>query len=342
MRTIRILQCGRGIAASVVVLHHAALSTELRVEALPQWLASVFHFGFLGVDFFFVLSGFIILHAHADDKQGPAAAIDYLEKRLTRIYVPYLPIGLMMAAYYASVGLSFNLLTSVTLIPAGAPALSVAWTLTHELVFYCVFAVSYFTRHFAVLISAWAVSTIAFGVLPGENCCNGYPAIVQESLRVFLSPLNLEFIFGMVAAVVVRRMPLQLWPLALLIGMVGTVAFLFSLSDANPLALTRAMFGLSIAFILVAAVWQEELGRIYTPAWLMALGDASYAIYLVHNPVVAFVARAVGGVGALSSWPISLVVCAALGIGGGIVYHVLVEKPAYSYFRQSRRKAQRG
>ncbi|WP_134494613.1 acyltransferase family protein [Microvirga pakistanensis] len=342
MHTIRILQCGRAIAACAVVFHHAALGTELRVEALPQWLAVFFHFGFLGVDFFFVLSGFIILHAHADDEQGPRAAIVYSKRRLTRIYVPYLPIGLAMAAYYASVGLSFNLITSLTLMPAGAPALSVAWTLTHELLFYSIFAVSYFTRHFAALASAWAVSIVGFSVLVGESCCAEYPAVVQESLRVILSPLNLEFIFGMVAAVAARRMPSQLWSFALPIGAVGIVAFFFSLSDANPLALTRAWFGLSVAFVLVAAVWLEELGRIHTPAWLMLLGDASYAIYLVHNPLVAFVARVVGGIGFPTSWSISLALCAALGIGGGIAYHVLVEKPALSLFRQSRRNIQRG
>lgn len=341
MRTIRILQCGRGIAAGAVVLHHAAQSTELRVEALPDWLQTAFHFGFLGVDFFFVLSGFIILYAHADDELGPAAAIDYIKRRLSRIYVPYFPAGLAMAVYYASADLSFSPLTSLMLIPAGAPALSVAWTLIHELVFYWVFAISYFTRYFAVLVSIWTVLIIGFAVLSPETCCNAYPAVVQESLRVLLSPLNLEFIFGMVAAVVVKRVPLRLWPVALLIGVLGTTAFFFSLPDVNPSALTRALFGLSITFILVAAVWQEELGRLYTRTWLMVLGDTSYAIYLVHNPVVAVVARAVGDVDALSSWPISLGICVGAGVGSGIVYHVLFEKPALSYVNQLVRRAPR-
>jgi hypothetical protein len=48
--------------------------------------------GFLGVDFFFVLSGFIILNAHADDPATGRALESYVFKRLNRIYVPYLPM----------------------------------------------------------------------------------------------------------------------------------------------------------------------------------------------------------------------------------------------------------
>ena len=54
------LQVGRGLAAMSVVFAHAALGTRDFVAPLPQIAQSVFSFGWLGVDFFFVLSGFII------------------------------------------------------------------------------------------------------------------------------------------------------------------------------------------------------------------------------------------------------------------------------------------
>ena len=58
--TIRVLQSGRAFAALAVVAHHSALAVGAFSEPLPHVLAWVLEQGYLGVDFFFVLSGFII------------------------------------------------------------------------------------------------------------------------------------------------------------------------------------------------------------------------------------------------------------------------------------------
>ncbi len=73
--TLTTLQAGRAVAALAVLLYHAAQATETRVEAFPAGLARVLGYGFLGVDLFFVLSGFIILHAHWDDRSGMRPAL---------------------------------------------------------------------------------------------------------------------------------------------------------------------------------------------------------------------------------------------------------------------------
>ena len=60
------IEAGRGVAATAVVLHHASASANAFSGQGPQVLTSIFDLGYLGVDFFFVLSGFIIYYSSYD------------------------------------------------------------------------------------------------------------------------------------------------------------------------------------------------------------------------------------------------------------------------------------
>ncbi|MFD0934862.1 acyltransferase family protein, partial [Methylobacterium trifolii] len=216
--TITLLQAGRAGAAVAVVAYHAAIATRDFAEALPAAAFALFERGTFGVDFFFVLSGFIIVHAHADDSRGAGPARAYAAKRLSRIYLPYLPVSLAMIALYAGLpGISgasrdWSLTTSLTLLPTGSPpALAAAWTLVHEMMFYALFLVSYFVRGFPWIVAAW-VGAILAGIGLGLQTAYAAP-----SLWSVLAPINAEFVAGMGAALAVRafspaRSPALAWP----------------------------------------------------------------------------------------------------------------------------------
>src|SRR5438105_10339285 len=87
--TITSLQTGRAVAAWMVVLYHASGSIFTKYFVGERPVGRVFDFGYAGVDFFFVLSGFIMLHVHRDDLGRPKRLGRYLWKRCTRIYLPY-------------------------------------------------------------------------------------------------------------------------------------------------------------------------------------------------------------------------------------------------------------
>ena len=87
------LEVGRGVAALAVVLSHCGLKTDAFTSGTKgAW----FEWGVYGVDFFFVLSGFIIYFVHHQDPPGMQSARHFLGKRLKRIFIPYLPIGIGM------------------------------------------------------------------------------------------------------------------------------------------------------------------------------------------------------------------------------------------------------
>src|SRR5262249_36486943 len=67
------LQAARGVAALMVVGYHAQIAVSDFIDPMPTWVRAILDHGDLGVDFFFVLSGFIITYAHFDDVPNGAA-----------------------------------------------------------------------------------------------------------------------------------------------------------------------------------------------------------------------------------------------------------------------------
>lgn len=330
--TITVLQAGRALAALAVVAYHAAMATRDFAQALPAPIFALFEKGTFGVDFFFVLSGFIIVHAHSGDAGGAGPARAYAGKRLIRIFLPYLPVSLAMILLYAALpGLSasardWSLLTSLTLIPTGkAPALAAAWTLIHELMFYALFGLSYFVRGFALLVALW-IGLILAGIGWGLETSYAAPGVWS-----LLAPINAEFVAGMVAALAVRRLP-PLWGSpSLIAGLAGIAAF-FALA-VDPAGPMRMLLGVAMAFAVAGGAWLELAGRWKAPAALILLGNASYAIYLVHSPVLSAGARIAGRFEPLRAWPICLAFCLALGVAAGLLYHLAYERPALARVR---------
>lgn len=251
METFRTLQTGRALAAVAVVAHHAVLAAK----DFGKLDGSVLEYGWLGVDFFFVLSGFIIAHSAPGKTLG-----EFGWHRLRRVLLPYLPIGLGMALLYAANGgHPFDWGATFMLWPFGTPALSVAWTLQHEVTFYVIFALCFFLRLYW-LLAAWGIA-----------CLLGFSAIPFR-------PINLEFIMGIAAYLAVRRG----WqsPLLLAFSTVPLMIWLFlgATRELSPLV------GLAFAIALPAALrWKQ------TP--FQQLGAASYSIYLAHGLAISIAAR---------------------------------------------------
>jgi peptidoglycan/LPS O-acetylase OafA/YrhL len=75
------LEAVRGIAALFVVLHHLSLNPGSLLASVP-----LLQQGWLFVDLFFVLSGFVIAGVHADSEATPEAARRFLIRRVFRLY----------------------------------------------------------------------------------------------------------------------------------------------------------------------------------------------------------------------------------------------------------------
>ncbi len=335
-RRFTTLEAGRAIAALLVVVHHATL-----LAAQPRYLgayafAAAPVFFNAGVDFFFVLSGFIIAYVHWGDIGRPAALGGYARARLTRIFPLYWAILIPLAAIYAlrpELGEPrqhdpIYVATSLILWPMPQqPVLGVAWSLTYEMLFYLLFAGAVAAgRRSAWLAAAWAVAIVGFGLGGGAS----YPA------DFLLSAHNLQFLMGVGAAALLRTRAAP--RPAVLLG-AGAAAFAFVVGVAEPrLGLTdplavAAALGLASTACLVGAAELERGGRLRAPGWLTSLGGASYAVYLVHVVAQSFGIRLLLKAGLRQ--PEALVVAlAVLGVGVGLLCHRLVERPLLRALRR--------
>lgn len=330
------IEAARGLAAVLVVLYHAARHVAQYSGELPFGNFSAF--GHAGVDFFFVLSGFIIVFVHGRDIGQPSRAGRYLQRRLTRILPLY---WVALATETAILALSPTrevpspglLLLNASLFPIDGAIVGVAWTLHLEMLFYAVFLVLILNRTIgAALLVAWAC--LAASSLFGERDWGGEP------LDSFASSYCVQFFMGMAAAWFVRRAAVP-WPRLLLLA--GVSAFLLAgtlqnldVMDGYAAWPARVAYGLSAMVALVGIVGSEAQGRLRVPPVLAGLGDASYAIYLFHLVAIGMASQVFRALGLRGVVPAEAqyVVLVAAGIVGGIVISRLVEKPLLALVRR--------
>jgi exopolysaccharide production protein ExoZ len=314
---INALQAGRFFAAFAVVLHHAVISVTALVDVPPQVVQVVLDYGYLGVDFFFVLSGFIIHYAmHIT----PRPAGQFALERLKRIFLPYWPIGVALGlAYTLMPTLSdsereWGWLPTLTLFPTSLPpALSVAWTLQHELVFYMIYAALFFALgKVAFGMMVWAIAIIVGGVV-------GLPDI--SLLKVVLAPINVEFVAGVAAAGIFLSG--RAVPFAGAVAVSSLLILAFVLMGAQRSE--SWLIGFAIAALIPSICQAERAGAFSVPGWLVFGGAASYAIYLIHNPLLSLTSRLFAMIGL--GWVGALIASAVICVIAGAVYYVMWERP---------------
>jgi len=167
----------RGLAAFAVTIFHGihGIALEQYVGHAPfQWF---FSFAHAGVDFFFVLSGFIIYIAHHADVGDLSALPRYVWRRVTRIYPIYWVItGFVIILIIFRPGGEHELdaehiLNSVLLLPQSRPPLiGVAWTLEHEMLFYLAFSSLIIGRRLgAIVFIGWTCLIVAVTIVRPSN-----------------------------------------------------------------------------------------------------------------------------------------------------------------------------
>ena len=311
-----------------------------------------------GVSYFYVLSGFVMGLAYF--RQGEEFNITkFWRARFLRLYPLYLIAFLLTCAYYADSILRIKppkILANIFIIQAWIPAYSQsfnypAWSMTVEIFFYIVFpffTIWAYKQSTKKLITGslifWAISQIIYHIL----WIGYFPE--RKDIIVYSPIFHLNsFIIGVVGAIWYLREGRQqnLKPKTILLVFLASVIFVsvytvISLRHINyfpylPTGL-QPMAGLlaplMVLFCISLSLDQSRLSKSLThPAFLM-LGEATYAIYILHVPLTWFYRRFLES-SALVTDPTRIfdVTAFPLLIGIGLFARICIDQPIQTWLK---------
>jgi len=313
----------RFIAALYVVLFHYLDPARLDL-ALPAHFA-VYHlvrYGYVGVSVFFVLSGFVLAYNYPTF-EDPAGRRCFWRARFARIYPLYLTallLSLPVFASYADFGSLFDVLKEGTKVGIEAALLNAwtpwtscgvncpGWSLSAEAFFYLVFPfiIPLFhsmgsRRLLAVAAGLWGLGVI----LPFLYMLSGgSPAAVTRGEVLFRDVIRFtpllhlpQFLIGAVTGLLYTRRQAGGAPFwkparglaALALGVIIWAMLSFEIEYA---LVNNGLFAPLFAFIFfVLARDSSFLTQLFSRPWMVALGEASYAVYILQYPLAGWFAR---------------------------------------------------
>ena len=210
------------------------------------------------------------------------------------------------------------------------PVYSLGWTLNYEMLFYALFAAALALPRVLVVPAV----TLALAILVGSSAMAGP---VPLPFGFWGQPIVLEFAAGMGIALLHRRgLMLGAGPRVALVAMAVSL-LLWSPHAPLPAGPWRdlALHGLAAALLVLAAVTgsREPAAPSALGSALVRVGDASYALYLVHPFAIRGLREVFARLGLLEPW---LFVMAALAgaVIAALLVHRLFEAPVTRALRR--------
>ncbi len=284
----------RGLAVLMVMAYHAFAYEMVREswEGLARILVWVTNLGWLGVDLFFVLSGFLITGVLLRTRQDVRYLSNFYWRRALRILPIYFLALLVIGLCYANAGRfvllsAFFLSNTVSLF--GVPLVyGPLWSLAVEEHFYL------FWPWVVRALTPRRLTWLAAGIALGQPLIRGIGFITKADIYYFTwfrldglawgALLACLFFLSEKPRQVGRKVVKAAWGLAVLLSLSATPFGLLSRQK-----LVGAMLLFSVAQLIFLGLLAESLAReggtvtgLLRVAWLRKCGVWSYCLYLIH------------------------------------------------------------
>ncbi|TYS67178.1 acyltransferase [Sutcliffiella horikoshii] len=329
-RKLSILQVAKVFAILLVVIGH--VNTLFYRNFNFDWfgLGSWERIG--GVDFFFVVTGFMIYYIYHRHFGVKGKTREFLIKRFIRIYPLYWLFTFLLlgiAALFPVLHDPYNLeqiWKSFLLFPT-QPILTSAWSLSHVIFFYIMFSLVILQpKIFKPIMIFWVMVTILLK-----------SGLFTQWDTFLFSFSTLEIVSGSFIAYIYMSFNLKQFATTfLVVGLIGycfiwvnNVYFLIPVYYAP-------VFYCFFALLIVLGISIKDRTERQIPSSLVFLGDASYSIYIAHGPFLILYMLLFRETLLLSilGYTVSMVIIIVLSIASSCLVYVWIEKPLNTYLKR--------
>jgi peptidoglycan/LPS O-acetylase OafA/YrhL len=340
----------RGLCALLVVISHENGFLGFGEYFAKLVLPSLHEAAVFAVAVFFAISGFIIVVTSLDCQLRPGmSAATFLRRRCVRI-LPFLwlcTIGYNILSWAGTGYFDVNAtLRTLVLWPLGELKPNVAWSLRHELLFYGIYAAAVLRWPGARgLVVAWilavpAACLILFhtGLIPVGARLGAFYELFKLVAMGGDNGANLQFGAGMVLGLCYlspagRGLMRPRSPALMVLAMVAASAAIVAWPLSEGLVRVGEWTALSMLIVWAAVSCRHDQG------WLarggLALGNSSFSLYLVHNPVMLIILAVTMRLGfrfeAPGALALFLTFAVLVSVGVGLGVHILIERPLIRY-----------
>lgn len=286
------IQVLRGCGALSVALYHCNVYL-INMGGNEKTIFKVFNeFFSYGAILFFAISGYLM----ASSINNSSGNKTFLVKRLARIYPSYILTVIMVVFIKVSLFSSItqpDLLKSITLLPFGVIVypLGVEWTLIYEIFFYFVcwpFNYERFKDFFSRFLLLWMLI-----ILITSLKFNLQTSFLPTINNIFFAVFNFAFIFGGLFYYLNQKMPIKSLKLTYIIIIINLIVIYIVGYYSKTITffgrISYFIFGIGFSCIIYAMINNERISNINYNKYIIALGDYSYGLYLIHVPVITII-----------------------------------------------------
>ncbi|WP_410016138.1 acyltransferase family protein [Sodalis sp. C49] len=342
----------RFFAAAGVFLHHFEFYGDTKSPFLIL-LKKILFEGFVGVTFFYVLSGFIIAYSYEQHRlKGTYRTRDFLFNRFSRLYpVHFLTLLIAILAYipfqYFNIINPSQLLANIFLFQSAYPDSQyyfnfngVAWSVSTEMFFYVafVFLVTLNTKQLSIIGASVLALIIAHIVKTSQSTAfTGWLFYINPAFRIidFIVGMLLcrLFLSGKITIKGASATSLEFMSLLVLLGFVT-----YGYSNVSMLWRYDIYYITPMAFIVfVFSYGNGMVSRFLSKKTLLLFGDASFSLYMIHQ-ILIHIAFKFFPVNIDSGKSVLLFMLAVMiiGIALSCVLYKLYENPINTWLRKHR------
>lgn len=287
-------------ALGIVIFHYGITVSPFSSESVSFF----FRHANIGVSYFFLLSGFVMMIAYGNKKSIEPG--EYFKKRLARIYPVYFLALLLLFVYIFLFfgeknydGIVLNALLLQAWIPGKALSFNpLGWTLSVEIFFYALFPFLYNFIYSKIkfkwlavgIVGFWLISQIIFQMLFNSSFYPGYPSNAHDFIYYFPLFHLSQFLLGNVVGWMVlkkfslkeRNYDIPILLCAVLLFFILKYPFGFNYHNG----LMAVVF---VPFLLFLAANTGFITKLFNTKPLMFLGEISYGIYILQFPMYLLV-----------------------------------------------------